>query len=130
MSNEKKYTQEEIKAIVEEELRKANLAMGTELNMDEMETVAGGNGYTGHDAPGGNSYVVPKTHEEIDAKWDIIDYTLKNYGPDAAYIMTQKLQVLAGGESLLIEYSTNIFRKRMHDDLDGKISGWDNYSAH
>ena len=77
MSNEKKYTQEEIKAIVEEELRKANLAMGTELNMDEMETVAGGNGYTGHDAPGGNSYVVPKTHEEIDAKWDIIDYTLK-----------------------------------------------------
>ena len=43
MSIEKKYTQEEIRAIVDEELRK--LKTNCELSPDEMEKVSGGNQY-------------------------------------------------------------------------------------
>ena len=56
MDSEKKYTPEEINAIVDEELRKAGLNPGRELSADEMEQVSGG------------AYIIPSTHEEIDAK--------------------------------------------------------------
>ena len=39
---EKKYTEEEIKAIIEEELRKAGLKADEELKVDELEKVSGG----------------------------------------------------------------------------------------
>ena len=42
MDTEKKYTEEEIKAIANEEIRKAGLKANRELNLDEMENVAGG----------------------------------------------------------------------------------------
>ena len=45
MSNEKKYTQEEIKAIVEEELRKANLAAGRDQYNCERSAAQGGYEY-------------------------------------------------------------------------------------
>ena len=125
MSNEKKYTQEEIKAIVDEELRKANLTTAKELSMDEMEEASGGS-----DAPGGNAYVIPKTHAEIDVKWDVVQATLEKYGVDIASMMARQLQVLSGRDGLLIEYGTNVFRKRMHDALDGKLSKTDLYSFH
>ena len=44
MENEKKYTQEEIMAIVDGEIRKAGLTPARELNPDEMEKVSGGHG--------------------------------------------------------------------------------------
>ncbi len=106
------------------------IANMNELGLDEFEKVSGGS-YTGRDyAPDGNAYVLPKTHEEIDEKWDIVQSVLETCGVDVAYIVSQKLQVLAGGSELLREYSTNIFRKRMHDDLDGKLSGMDRFSRH
>jgi hypothetical protein len=126
MSNEKKYTQEEIKAIVEEELRKANLAAGRELNMDEMANVSGGS------VTDGITYVLPKTHEEIDMKWDVIQAIVEEYGKDVAYIAACDLQVLAGGRSLFDEYGTGVLRQRMHDNLDGKVdlSGLDAFTKH
>ena len=42
MDTEKKYTEEEIKAIVDEAVRKAGLKADDELNPDELENVSGG----------------------------------------------------------------------------------------
>ena len=124
MSNEKKYTQEEIKAIVEEELRKANLAAGRELNMDEMEKVSGG-GY--------NTYVVPETHEDIDKIWDAIEAIKKAHGMDIAFLSAKELNAYAGESPYrFMDYGTDYYRHRMHDRLDGKLdlNGLDAFSAH
>ena len=123
MSNEKKYTQEEIKAIVEEELRKANLAAGRELNMDEMENVSGGYG----------KYDVPKSHEDIDRIWDAIEAIKKAHGQDIAYMSAVELDAYVGpSASKFMEYGTDYYRQRMHDRLDGKLdlNGLDAFSAH
>ena len=124
MSNEKKYTREEIKAVIDEELSKANMSMGKELSMDEMEKVSGG-GY--------NTYVVPETHEDIDKIWDAIEAIKKEYGQDVAYLSAVELDAFAGpSASKFKEYSTNVYRQRMHDKLDGKLdlNGLDRFSAH
>ena len=124
MSNEKKYPREEIKAIIDEELRKANMSMGKELNMDEMENVSGG-GYC--------TYVVPKTHEDIDKIWDAIEAIKKAHGQDIAYMSAVELDAYAGPSAYdFMDYSTNVYRQRMHDDLDGKLNldGLDAFSAH
>jgi hypothetical protein len=75
MDTEKKYTEEEIKAIANEEIRKSGLKANKELNLDEMEKVSGGD------------FIIPEgtTHADIDAKWDVIQATLDFYGSDVAY---------------------------------------------
>lgn len=124
MSNEKKYTPEEIKAIVEEELRKANLHPGGELSMDALEGVSGGGVIPKQ------TYFVPKTHEEIDAKWDIVQSVLDKYGVDVAYITAMQLQVIAGSSNLLTLYGPQTLRKRMHNSLDGKTGGMERFTPH
>ena len=126
MSNEKKYTQEEIKAIGDEMLRKANLSR--ELSTDEMVEVSGG--YTA--AISGSSYILPKTHEEIDRKWDTVQAALDSYGEDVAYYVALDLRVIGSDASVLHLYKTGALRQHMHDDLDGKLdfNGLDAFSAH
>ena len=124
MSNEKKYTPEEIKAIVEEELRKANLHPGNELSADALEGVSGGGVIPKE------TYRVPKTHEEIDAKWDIVQSVLDKYGVDVAYITAMQLQVIAGSSNLLTIYGPQKLRKRMHNSLDGKTGGMERFTLH
>ena len=123
MSNEKKYTQEEIRAIVNEELRKAGLTPSREISADEMENVSGGYG----------KYDVPKSHEDIDRIWDAIEAIKKAHGHDIAYMSAVELDAFAGpSASKFKEYSTNVYRQRMHDKLDGKLdlNGLDAFSAH
>ncbi len=124
MGNEKKYTPEEIKAIVEEELRKVNLHPGKELSMDTMEGVSGGGVIPKE------TYIVPKTHEEIDEKWDIVQSVMDTYGVDVAYITAQQLQVIAGSANLLELYGPETLRKRMHNSLDGKTGGMERFTPH
>ena len=124
MSNEKKYTREEIKAVIDEELRKANMSMGKELNMDEMEKVSGG-GY--------NTYVVPETHEDIDKIWDAIEAIKQAHGMDVAFLSAKELNAYAGESPYrFMDYGTEVYRRRMHDKLDGKLdlNGLDAFSAH
>ena len=119
MENEKKYTPEEIRAIVDEELRKANLKPSRKLNPDEMENVSGGKSVT------------PSTHGEIDAKWDVIEHVLKTYGADAALLAAQKLDCMAGadgawtGPNPFRGYpNLDKFRNRMHGILNGDFDRW------
>ena len=124
MSNEKKYTQEEIKAIVNEELRKAGLTSGQEISLDEMENVSGG-GYC--------TYVVPETHEDIDKIWDAIEAIKKAHGMDIAFLSAKELNAYAGESPYrFMDYGTDYYRQRMHDRLDGKLdlNGLDAFSAH
>jgi hypothetical protein len=114
MENEKKYTPEEIRAIVDEELRKANLNPNKELNPDEMDNVSGGKSVT------------PSTHGEIDAKWDVIEQALKTYGADIALLTAQELDCMSGadgawkGQNPFSGYpNLDRFRNRMHRILDG-----------
>jgi hypothetical protein len=122
MSIEKKYTEEEMKAFVAEEIRKMNLGMNRELSADELESVSGGN------------YVVPKTHEEIDRLWDSVEAVRKGYGQDVAYHYASELNLSSSPSAAkFAEYGTGHYRKIMHDVLDGKIKldgGLDSYSAH
>ena len=129
MSTEKKYTQEEIKAIVDEEIGKANLAMGTDLKMDEMETVAGGGLATKYGATD-IEYPYPKTHADIDARWNVIQRLKETYGNDIALDMAIKMNLYAGAPEQFAHYGIDVYRRRMHDGLDGKLSATDMYSAH
>ena len=124
MSNDKKYTREEISAIIDEELRKANLHPDRELSADEMENVSGG-GY--------NTYVVPETHEDIDKIWDAIEAIKKAHGMDIAFLSAKELNAYAGESPYrFMDYGTDYYRHRMHDRLDGKLdlNGLDAFSAH
>ena len=120
MSNEKKYTREEIRAIIDEELRKAGLTPENELSMDEMENASGGYG----------KYDVQESHEDIDKIWDAIEAIKKAYGQDVAYLSAVELDAYVG--SKFTNYGTDYYRQRMHDDLDGKLdlNGLDAFSAH
>ena len=116
MENEKKYTQEEIMAIVDGEIRKAGLTPARELNPDEMEKVSGGHGAR-----------IFKSHKEIDEVMDIICNVWDTYGRDVAAITAYELKVTTssgdGGNELtaLDRYRhPNGFRKWLHDELDGK----------
>ena len=123
MSNDKKYTREEIRAIIDEELRKAGLTPENELSMDEMENVSGGYG----------KYDVPKSHEDIDRIWDAIEAIKKAHGQDIAYMSAVELDAYVGpSASKFMEYGTDYYRQRMHDRLDGKLdlNGLDAFSAH
>ncbi len=60
MSSGKKYTREEMEAIVNDTI--AGLRGKKELNPDELEHAAGG-------------VWVPETHEEIDQYWDVVQAT-------------------------------------------------------
>ncbi len=122
MSIEKKYTEEEMKAIVAEEIRKMNLGMNRELSVDELESVSGGD------------YVVPKTHEEIDRLWDTVEAARKAHGQDVVYLYASALNLTSSPRARdFAEYGTDHYRIIMHDVLDGKIKldgGLDSYSAH
>ena len=120
MSNEKKYTREEIRAIVDETIRKAGLTPKNELSMDEMENVSGGYG----------KYDVQESHEDIDKIWDAIEAIKKAYGQDVAYLSAVELDAYVG--SKFMDYGTDYYRQRMHDRLDGKLdlNGLDRFSAH
>ena len=123
MSNEKKYTQEEIKAIVNEELHKAGLTTENELSMDEMENASGGYG----------KYDVQESHEDIDKIWDAIEAIKKAHGMDIAFLSAKELNAYAGESPYrFMDYGTDYYRQRMHDDLDGKLdlNGLDAFSAH
>ena len=123
MSNEKKYTQEEIRAIVNEELRKAGLTPSREISADEMENVSGGYG----------KYDVPKSHEDIDRIWDAIEAIKKAHGMDIAFLSAKELNAYAGENPYrFMDYGTDYYRQRMHDKLDGKLdlNGLDAFSAH
>ena len=93
MSNEKNYTPEEIKAIVNEELRKVNLSLNREISPDEMASVSGGEAY--------HAGETLRTHEDIDKAWDIIDGIKKNYGTDVATIAAQEMKVIPIGTNIL-----------------------------
>ena len=117
MDNEKKYTEEEIKAIVDEAIRKAGLKMDDELNPDELDNVSGGD------------FIIPEgtTHADIDAKWDVIQATLDFYGSDVAYLTAQQLGCAPGqGEntaaSMFESGRVDKFRGYMHDLLNGTAS--------
>ena len=118
--SEKKYTEEEMKAIVAEEIRKMNLGMNRELSADELESVSGG------------VYIVPKTHEEIDRLWDSVEEVRKTCGQDVAWYCATELNLTSTtSASKFAEYGTGHYRKEMHDILDGKtqIKGLDAYSS-
>ena len=93
-----------------------------QFSLDEMENVAGG--YPRE------TYIVPKTHEEIDEKWDIVQSVLETYGKDVAYIVAMELQIIAGSANLLDLYGTKTLRKRMHDSPDGKLTGMERFTQH
>lgn len=117
MSNEKKNTQEDAQAIVEEILRKANLQSAKELNSDEMGKISGGEDLT----------AAPKTHEEVDQLWDLIDLAYEVGGKDAAYIMAQKFELVPGANGSGHIFSTRTpreLRAHWHRRLDGKSSGF------
>ncbi len=121
----RKVTREEIKTIIDEELRKANMSMGKELSMDEMENVSGGGGYC--------TYVVPETHEDIDKIWDAIEAIKQAHGMDVAFLSAKELNAYAGESPYrFMDYGTDYYRHRMHDRLDGKLdlNGLDAFSAH
>ena len=116
MDTEKKYTEEEIKAIANEEIRKAGLKPGRELNPDEMEKVSGGHGAR-----------IFKSHKEIDEVMDIICNVWDTYGRDVAAITAYELKVTTssgdGGNMLtaLDRYDhPEGLRKWLHQKLDGK----------
>ena len=120
MSIEKKYTEEEMKAIVAEEIRKMNPGMNRELSADELESVSGG------------KYVVPKTHEEIDRLWDSVEAVRKAHGQDVVYFYAYELNLTATTTATkFAEYGTGHYRQMMHDILDGKIQleGLDAYTS-
>lgn len=118
MSNEKEYTREEIRTIVDKELRKANMSLNTELSINEMEGVSGGR------------MLVPATHEEIDRRMDIIQAILDSYGFDVAYMAALEMDCVP-------EVGVNIYqnpfregkvdkvRRWMHNHLEGTKNGSD-----
>lgn len=118
MENEKKYTQEEIMAIVDGEIRKAGLTPASELNPDEMEKVSGGHGA---------SVRIFKSHKEIDEVMDVICRVWDTYGRDVAAITAYELRVTTssgdGGNELtaLDRYThPNGLRKWLHQELNGE----------
>ena len=104
------------------EIMMNGIANRQKLSLDEMENVAGG--YPRE------TYIVPKTHEEIDEKWDIVQSVLDTYGKDVAYIVAMELQIIAGSANLLELYGTKTLRKRMHDSLDGKLTSMERFTQH
>ena len=106
MENEKKYTREEINAIVNEELRRAGLKAVRELNADEMDHVAGG-------------VVIPSTHEEIDMKWDLVESVVKKHGPGTAAIFAKSMGLIKS-ESHLTDFSVSELREYMHRTINGE----------
>ena len=117
MDTEKKYTEEEMKAIVDKVIREAGLKMDDELNPDELDNVSGGD------------FIIPEgtTHADIDAKWDAIQATLDFYGSDVAYLTAQQLGCAPGqGEntaaSMFESGRVDKFRGYMHDLLNGTAS--------
>lgn len=107
--SEKKYTREEIRGIVDGAIRKANLNSSRELSLDELENVSGG------------VYRVPKTHEEIDQLWDIMQGIRDTYGQDVAWIAACELNATCTPNAAkFAEYSIGYYREFMHDVLDGK----------
>lgn len=106
MESEKKYSPEEIREIVDKELRKANLKLNKELNLDEMDHVAGG-------------AVIPSTHEEIDANWDLVASMEKAYGTRTAAIFARSLGLISS-ESNLLDFSVSELRECMHRVLNGE----------
>ena len=116
MSKEKKYSREEINAIVNDALRKAGLATGRELNMDEMENVSGG------------VMIVPSTHEEIDQKMDVIQSVIDTYGIDVGLIAAQELccapgKTGTGRSNPFADGKVDHVRNWMHRELDGTNDG-------
>ncbi|MBO4889387.1 MAG: hypothetical protein J5574_00225 [Lachnospiraceae bacterium] len=96
----------------------------SKLSMDELENVSGGaikSDYMG------TGYAVPATHEEIDAKWDVIDAVLKAYGRDVAWIVAAQFNCVAEGVKILDEYGTGVLRDYMHRRLDGKAEPWEKH---
>ena len=120
--NEKKYTQEEIREIMDGAIRKANLRSRRELSLDEAGNVSGGD------------IIIPQTHEEIDQLWDIIQSLRDIYGRDVAYMAAWEMHATAAPTAIRFEdYGTDYYRRTMHEMLDGKIKfdgGLDSYSAH
>ena len=91
--------------------------------MDEIENASGGYG----------KYEVPKSHEDIDRIWDAIEAIKKAHGQDIAYLSAVELDAyVVPSASKFMEYSTNVYRQRIHDKLDGKLdlNGLDHFSAH
>ena len=115
--SEKKYTQEEIRAIVDEAMRKANMTSRWELSASELEKVNAG------------TMIIPDTHEEIDQKLDIIQSVLDIYGPDVALITAQELGCLAGKDGSgrmpnpFLGGCVDTVRNWMHRELDGLNDG-------
>ena len=125
MNNEKKYTRKENQSIVSEELRMANLNPVRELSTNELEAVSGGEKHF-------------KTHEEIDAMWDIVGKILKEYDKDVALITAQELNLLpgingSGNSNPLSDGQTGIERCRRYDhdalneilaNKNGRVEKW------
>lgn len=120
MENEKKYTQEEMMAIVDGEIRKAGLKPGRELDPDEMEKVSGGYDTRAF-----------KTHEEIDQVMDIICSAWDKYGRDVAVLIAFELKVTSssgkyGNESTALDDYTHPegLRTFLHKELNGELDEW------
>ena len=107
MSSEKKYTQEEMEAIVNEVI--AGLRGKKELSLDDMEHVAGG-------------VWVPETHEEIDQYWDAVQSAYDSFDQDVAALTAFKLGLTSHEgmgtiKSDLIHFGIPVLRERMHQYL-------------
>ena len=114
MSTEKKYTQDEIKAIVDEEI--AKLKGTKELSPNEMEQVAGGDVY------------YAQTHEEIDEYWDLVQKTKDKFGTDVAEQLAYSLRLINMDscgtiKGDLVHFSIPELRNAMHRMLDGENAG-------
>ena len=114
MSNEKKYTREEIKAIVDEEI--ARLKGTKELSPNEMGQAAGGDVY------------YAQTHEEIDEYWDLIQRTKDKFGTDAAEQIAFSLHLINMDscgtiKGDLVHFTIPELRNAMHRMLDGEKAG-------
>ena len=125
---EKKYTQEEMKASAENLLSRETLCQNSTLCAEELESVCGGD--VGPKNALRYEVDAPRTHAEIDAAWDIVQLMKDQKGNDAALVTAITLHLYEGDPNQFHLYGINVYRKRMHDRLDGKITGLDRYSNH
>ena len=87
----------------------------SELSMDELENVSGGEM---------SITKIPPTHDEVDRLWDTIESVYNTYGKDVALVMARNVNAYAGSNhnwSAGDVRDLRKYRRRMHDHIDGKI---------
>ena len=121
MSDKKVYAKEEINTIVNSILNNVNMKQGKMLSADDLKNVAGG--FPAPDDAIVYEYDYPATHEEIDARWDAVQWLQDNVSNDAAVIAAIKFHIYSGHPSKFADVGIDYYRGRMHAILDGTYDG-------